>query len=1007
MRNGAHKDDSFDIENLLLLHPKNLIFISKSFRSDLPGIFMEVNDTAVKTLGYSKDEFQSMTFFDLISPENVPLLEQKRRKLMDDSFVEYSMICFTKNRKKVNLHIKNYLFFSDTDVIEFVVAQEEDIVRKKSERKQELESKIETKTDLAVFENNGLAALLVNSSLSIIHVNSVFLEMSKVSRSTAISMNLFDFVKKDYLRGEFSKSIITEKDESVFPLNIKGVLLCKNNDHRYVQMNVGLHQNEHYVISFIDQTKRELLQNALSTSEKKYRELVQNAHDMLFLYPISAEGVRGKLLEVNKVACEKLGYSRKELLEKEISEITLRSDKDKISTADILEITKAELISTGKTTREGFLITSFGNHIPTEFKASIFTIDNERVILTIARDITERRKAEQALRESEEKYSTVVESSNDGIGISQDSIIVYANSQLAEMLEYSIEDLTGKKLSKILSKQDQDRITGYAKRRLNGDLTVPNKYEATLITSKGKEIPVESNVSVIEYMDATAELTILRDISERKEAEQALKESEEKYRLLFDNAQDMIFLLSREGEQSLDSKIFVDLNKEAINVLGYSKEEIVQKPIKEILSEETRSMFYDFSKELDEKQQSEGEVSFIRKDGQVIVVHIRAVEIELGGKKHSLSIARDITEKKKLEESIKKSERKFRELFQNAGEMIFLYELSDTGERSNFIDVNIPVIEKLGYSKEELLKMNLNSIVKEKYNEQLQGYSKEILKHKERMIKDGSTRTTEDTGNLITKSGKLLPIEYTSSYFISENKLLIQTIVRDISERQEAELALKESEEKYSTVVESSNDGIAITQDNIIVFANNKLAEMLEYALENLIGINAVKLVSIEHKDLILDYSQRRLEGDLSVPDRYEVNLISSKGKLIPCESHVSLIEYRNKPATLNILRDISEHQIAEQALRESEENFRSIVESSPFGIHMYELMEDGELHFIGANTSADLILGIDNRRFFGKKIKEALPNLILDEYYEAARTDMMHSIGLSLMNIMKNAYLQ
>ena len=313
MRNGVNGEDSSNIENIenyLILHPNNLIFISKSYRKDLPGIFIEVNDTTVKTLGYSKDEFQSMTFFDLISPEDIILLEQKRRKLVEDSFVEYSISCFTKDRKKVDLHFRNYMFFSNNEVIELSIAQEEDIIRKKSEKKHELKSKHEKEINLDGFEKNGLAALLVNASLSIIQVNSVFLEMTKMSRIDAISLNLFDFVKKDYLRSEFSQSIINEQDESLFPLNIKGVLMDANNNHRYVQMNVGRYQKGNYVISFIDQTKQELLQNALSTSEKKYRVLYQNAHDMLFLYPISEEGVRGTFLEVNRVACDRLVYTR-------------------------------------------------------------------------------------------------------------------------------------------------------------------------------------------------------------------------------------------------------------------------------------------------------------------------------------------------------------------------------------------------------------------------------------------------------------------------------------------------------------------------------------------------------------------------------------------------------------------------------------------------------------------------------------------------------------------------
>ncbi|MHA1591025.1 MAG: PAS domain S-box protein, partial [Candidatus Heimdallarchaeaceae archaeon] len=529
MRNEDNREDSSNIDKLLLLHPNNLVFISKSFRKDLPGIFIEVNNTVIKTLGYSSEELQSMTFFDLISQETIPLLEKRRKKLIEDSFVEYTITCITKDRKKISLHCKNYLLLSNTDIIELTIAKEEDAVRKKSEEKQVIEVEKEPEINLDIFEKNGLAALLLDDNLNIIQANAIFLEMTMVSRSDSISLNLFDFVKKDYLRKEFSKSIINEQDESLFPLSINGVLMDANNDHKSIKMNVGRYQQGYYVISFIDQTKQELLQNALSTSEKKYRELVQNAHDMIFLYPISEDGKRGSFIEVNRKAYERLGYSREELLEKKLPDIVRRGKYKEHLEEEILEKTKKELQKTGTAVRDGILVSKNGEEIPTEFRASMFTIENEEVILVIARDISERQKAEQALKESEEKYSTVVESSNDGILISQNSKIVFANNKIAEMLGYTSEDVIGLAPKDLVGKKYQDIVSEYYQRRLNGDPTVPSRYEVTLVTSDGIEIPFENNVSVIEYMGKPATLNIARDISERKKAEQALRESEEKY----------------------------------------------------------------------------------------------------------------------------------------------------------------------------------------------------------------------------------------------------------------------------------------------------------------------------------------------------------------------------------------------------------------------------------------------------------------------------------------------
>lgn len=144
-----------------------------------------------------------------------------------------------------------------------------------------------------------------------------------------------------------------------------------------------------------------------------------------------------------------------------------------------------------------------------------------------------------------------------------------------------------------------------------------------------------------------------------------------------------------------------------------------------------------------------------------------------------------------------------------------------------------------------------------------------------------------------------------------------EELISEINERKKVEEALRNSEEKYSTIVEKGNDGIYIVQNGVIKYANSKMAEIAEYSLEELIGKFSFDFITEEYRDLVIERHNKRINGNRTVPLKYEVDIISGTGRKIPAEVNVSFIHYEGKPAAMAIFRDITERKRAEQIANE------------------------------------------------------------------------------------------
>lgn len=278
------------------------------------------------------------------------------------------------------------------------------------------------------------------------------------------------------------------------------------------------------VVVFHDISDRIKMENALKNSEEKFREVFNKVNDIITLIELKADGRAGKYIEVNDVAVETLGYNLDEFLKMTPGDIGKKGEV----TRDEVNI----LLNEGKVTFERTYITKDRIEIPVEINSHIFDFKGKKVALSVARDITYRRKAEHALRESEEKYRSLIESAKDPISVmDSNGIFLLANTAGAHSLNMEPYELIGKSLMDIFPESSEKQMEAVRKVFNTGkglEIELPVEHEGVVGWYSASIQPLfgpENNVKSVQ--------TISRDITDIMETQMKLKIAlEEKEMLL-------------------------------------------------------------------------------------------------------------------------------------------------------------------------------------------------------------------------------------------------------------------------------------------------------------------------------------------------------------------------------------------------------------------------------------------------------------------------------------------
>ncbi|MDY6838936.1 MAG: PAS domain S-box protein [Thermodesulfobacteriota bacterium] len=293
-------------------------------------------------------------------------------------------------------------------------------------------------------------------------------------------------------------------------------------------------------------------------------------------------------------------------------------------------------------------------HTPTEHlwfvgRISRFTRDGSTYIVVVHENITERKLANEALWESENKYRSLVERANDGIGIIQNGTVKYANPRLSAMGGYRVEEFVDRKFSDLVHPDDVTKAIEYYGRRIEGK-DVPIGYELRLLHKNGRAIYGEISGGLITYQNRPADLIIVRDVTHRKQIEKALHQSEERFRLTFESAVDPIFWADPE------TGLITRCNRAAEVLLEKGRDSIIGKHHTSLHPPGRADYYRDkFKRHITEKGSLNDEAEIVTGSGKIVPVEITASVTMVGEPPLVQGIFRDITERKKAEEALRRA----------------------------------------------------------------------------------------------------------------------------------------------------------------------------------------------------------------------------------------------------------------------------------------------------------------------------------------------------------------
>jgi len=232
-----------------------------------------------------------------------------------------------------------------------------------------------------------------------------------------------------------------------------------------------------------------------------------------------------------------------------------------------------------------------------------------------------------------------------------------------------------------------------------------------------------------------------------------------------------------------------------------------------------------------------------------------------------------------------------------------------------------------------------------------------------------------------------------------------QSLRKELSTRKGAETGLRESEERYATLVEKGNDGIVIIQDRTLKFVNEKMVKLTSFKIADAIGRPFTDFISPEYRDLALRNHKLRLMGK-PVPITYEIEILTKKGEKVPVEINASLIEYRGRKASMAIIRDISDRREVEKTLQEEKGKLDAIYKTIKDGLALYDI--DGRVLFM--NPSLKKLFGVKTNLFGVERVKIAKNRrkyfkYYLERYDDSLETQRQVYAGRPVSNVLMKVY--
>lgn len=703
-----------------------------------------------------------------------------------------------------------------------------------------------------------------------------------------------------------------------------------------------------------DITDLKITENALKKSEEKYRKLIESINDTIYEVDTS-----GNLLFVSQSVSRVLGYSQEEVLGRNIFEFIYPADIPQVKEAlKNLSSRNYEFMEYRYVKKDGGVNWVRSSTTPV-FENGIFIGGNG--VLT---DITDRKLAEEKLRQNEEKYRKLVESINDVIyDITSEGIIKYLSPSIEKITGYTANELIGNNFIPYVHPEDLSLMSV----RLDNKSILPVDFR--FIAKDGCAVWVRSLPSpLFEDEKFVGRSGILSDITAQKKAELELMHSEELYRSIITASPDCITITDLEGRIEFSSPGSLELFgfNSSNDYLGHFVMEFIDPVDQARAIENFRRIATEGVETIEYKARKNNGELYIEVSPEVIRDH-------LGNPSKILMVSRDVTEKRRIVQKLRDSEESFRNMVENINDVV--YEVSAQG----IITYVSPSIERiLGYLPKSVIGTSFfeymhpeDRPVLMKALENLGQVDFSYLEYRY-LTKSGdicwvrsSTKAIIQDGKVMGGRGVLFDIndrkkteqEIQELNANLELKIKERTnelgetnlvLLKEIEVRTLAEKALAASEEKYRSVVENIKEVIFITDAaGNWKFLNKAWEEITGFTVEDSLDTLFVNYVHPDDRERNWKLFEPLINREKEYC-RHEIRYLTKTGgfRWIEVYARLGLDENGNPTGTYGTLQDITERKLAEEQLHWSQSLLQSMSNSSPMGFLVVDNRTDDILYF-------------------------------------------------------------
>jgi PAS domain S-box-containing protein len=722
---------------------------------------------------------------------------------------------------------------------------------------------------------------------------------------------------------------------SIFSVNLKLLVLVSCLMALVLSIVVRQYQN--------DLAKRKLAETALRESEERFRRLAENAPDPIFRYRLApTPGFE----YVSPAMANVIGYTPEEHYADPELVFKLTHPEDRILLESLRQSPPERItdLNLRWLHKDGTVIWTEQRIVPIyDAAGDIVAIEG------IARNISERMRAEQALRESEERFHNMADMVPIMIWMSgTDKRWHYFNKRWLEFAGRPLEKELGHGWANHIHPDERQHVLETYNTAFDQRLEFNMEYRLKRFDGEYRWVLATGIPRFMLHGSFAGYIGSCLDITERKQEEDKRRESEELFRSAFAHATTGMALVGLDGR-------FLRVNRALCEMLGYSEQELLELDFRSIthLDDVSSNVSIFHQVLVGELNAYQIEKRYIHKNGHVVWALLSGALVRdaKGNPLYFITQAQDITARKQVEEALRQSEERYRTLIERMPDAV--YRSTPEGK---FIDVNPAMVNMLGYgSKEALLAIDIKKHLyfdvqeREVVVDALQKAGGDEIDVFRLRHKEGHEVWVEDHGRLI--------------YDAAGNVIYHEGILRDFTARKHAEEALRESEARYRSVIAAMADGIVLQDADGGILACNASAE-------HILGMSKAQMFSLT----VIDPQWHTIHED-GTPFQRELHpaIVTLKtGK--PCSnvimgirkpsgeltwlsinSHPLLRAPEQKPyAAVISFSDITERKWAEEALRESEERYRLLAENSFDLIELLDL--DGNI--IYASPSHYYVIG-------------------------------------------------